>query len=130
MITVLPVEEPSAEALRLLNGASGTVLEAREAGALLGVLAARQEKQALRITAFAVPGLELPGGQARGAWEVAELMLRAAASYGRNRGLAALICGKAFPEMLLRRFNFVQIAEDWRLETAGFLSGCKNCEKS
>ena len=129
MISVLPVKQAGEEVRRLLACAPGTVLEARERGALLGAVAVVEEPAALRVTAFALTEQGQAEGQAS-MWQITELMLRAAASYAANRLLPVLIFKGAFPKSMAERFGFVQTAEEWRLGVPGFLGGCKNCEKT
>lgn len=130
MITVLPVDQPAPDIMQLVGNALGTVFEVREQGRLLGAMTLHPEPELLRVTAFVLFGLEQQEGQAFCDWDVAELMLRAAASYGKNRMIWRLVCGNTFPQPLAKRFNFVQIAEEWYLDIHCFLSGCKNYEKT
>ena len=129
MITVLPVETPDSETVRLLGHTSGRVLEAREKGRLLGAMALLEEPGQIRIAACAVAGWDR-NGQDPEAMAVGELMVRAAASYAANRFAPRLIWDHPFSAALARRLYFAEKEGQWLAEVSRLVRCCKNCEKT
>lgn len=109
------------------DGIKPVVLAAKENGTLLGYAAIDLEDYAVRILEFAIMGNERLIGLTAEEQQLADAILKAAASYAMNRNVFMMNSAylPAFP--LLKSFGFQQNDNKMCIDLSQLIKKCKRC---
>ena len=130
MFTILPEKEKDFSGPILercgADGKEPAVLVARCGEEMLGYVALDLWNGQVRILEFTLYGKELEklSGEDK---DLADSMVKAAASYGMNRQIFQAICGQKSLFPILKGFGFEQIDDKMRIDFSRLLRKCKNC---
>ncbi len=130
MFTILPEKEETFCAPILercgADGREPAVLVARCGGEKLGYVALDLLDGQVRILEVVLYGKELDklSGEEK---DLADSMVKAAASYGLNRQVFRAVCRQKSLFPLLKQFGFEQIDDKMAIDFSQLIRKCKNC---
>ena len=109
------------------DGKDPAVLTAREDGRLLGYVAVDLKDYAVRILEFSLTGRESLEGLTPEEGQLADSMIKAAASYGMNRNVFLMNSDYQPALALLSWFGFRQNDNKMRIDLSQLIKKCKRC---
>ena len=132
MLTIMPekdkhVFEPILEKCRTKGKEALAVLTAKDEEKNVGYVAVGISERTLWILDFRIIGVEDYQGIPRETRQLADSMIKAAASYAMNRNVFRMECGVKPIYPLLEDFGFQKFHENLCIDLAHLIKRCGNC---